>query len=99
MQRETETEIDKQRHREIETWGEDKVSSKAIATEERRREMCVKQMCLKIWCLWVYWEHIFFFLSSLAVARLLLRIQGQICERAQPEQSPLHASLPYLFKL
>lgn len=48
MQRETETEIDKQRHREIETWGEDKVSSKAIATEERRREMCVKQMCLKI---------------------------------------------------
>ena len=31
--------MEKQRHREIETWGEDKMNSMARELEERRREM------------------------------------------------------------
>lgn len=43
--------MEKQRHTDIETQGDDKISSRKIEMEERRREMCVREMWLKNWCL------------------------------------------------
>lgn len=39
------------REKKTETWGEDRMNSRVIEMEERRREMCIWGMWLKNWYL------------------------------------------------
>lgn len=88
---EAETEMEKQRHREIETWGEDKMNSMARELEERRREM-LGNMVEKLVTVNLLGTHIFLLVASQS-PELLLGIQGQICEKLSLRDSPAYGAV------